>query len=116
MFKRLILLIPALALSACIVVIADDDADISRDDKHPIVNADSSVSKADFKLGNRIENMIHSDHELMNADVSVSNHGQDITLHGELFDASDLQRVIDIAMSDHEVRSVSSRIILNLTK
>ena len=116
MFKRILLLIPALALSACIVVIGDDDADISRDDGHITVHADSSRSKTDYKLGNRIENAIHADTELMNANVSVSNQGQDITLHGELFDASDLQRVIDIAMSDPEVSSVSSRIILNLTK
>lgn len=116
MFKRIALLLPALALTACVVVIGDDDAELHIDDDRTISHHQSNKLKQDHIIGNRVEDALHNDAQLMNTDISVSNQGQNIILHGELFSAADLQRAIDIAMSDPEVSAVSSRIILTLSK
>ena len=116
MFKRIALLLPALALTACVVVIADEDADLRFDDDSAVSHHQSNKVKQDYIISNRVEDALHNDSQLMNADISVSNKGQNIILHGELFSASDLQRAIDVALADPEVNAVSSRIVLTLSK
>lgn len=116
MYKRLALLIPALVLSACIVVIGDEDADIHYDDDRAVKQHEHSSKNDSYELSNRIEDAILADPQLLNADISVSSEGHNIFLHGELFSTDDLDRAVDIALLDPEVESVSSRIILNLVK
>ncbi len=114
MFKRLALLFPALALTACVVVIGDDDADVHFDDDEVQIHSQRSVQHSD--ISNRIEAAIHADSVLMYADISVSKKGPVVYLHGEVFDASHIEHAVNIALADSEANTVSSRIILTIEK
>ena len=114
MFKRLALLFPALALSACVVVIGDDDADLHFDDEDTIVHSERSIQHS--SISNRIEDAIHADSVLKYADISVSNKGQVTYLHGEVFEPSHIQHAVNIALADVDTNTVSSRIILTIEK
>lgn len=116
MFKRLALLFPALALSACVVVIGDDDADVHFDDDETVMHTSKAKHKQSFALSNRIEDAIRADQALQYADISVSNMGQTVTLHGEVYEASLIQHAVNIALADPETIAVSSRIILTIEK
>lgn len=114
MLKRFALLFPALALSACVVVIGDDDADIHFDDDDTVVHSESYTQNTG--ISNRIEDAIHADPALQYADISVSKKGQDIYLHGEVFEASHIEHAVNIALADPDTNTVSSRIILTVEK
>ncbi len=116
MFKRLALLFPALALSACVVVIGDDDADVHFDDEETVIHSTNKQHKHNFALSNRIEDAIRADQALQYADINVSNTGQAVTLHGEVFESSHIQHAVNIALADSETNTVSSRIILTIEK
>ncbi len=116
MYKRLALLFPALALSACVVVIGDDDADLHFDDEETVIHSSTAHHKQSFALSNRIEDAIRADQALQYSDISVSNSGQAVTLHGEVYEASHIQHAVNIALADSETNVVSSRIILTIEK
>jgi len=114
MFKRLILLIPTLALSACVVVIGDDDADLHFDDGETIVHSRSQSNNT--SASNRIEEAIYADPALEFADINVSKKGKNVYLHGEVFDVTHIEKAVNIALADPDTTTVSSRIILTIEK
>ena len=116
MFKRLALLFPALALTACVVVIGDDDADVHFDDNEVRVHSERTVQHSNSSVSNRIEDAIHADSVLKYADISVSKKGPVVYLHGEVFDASHIEHAVNIALADAEAGTVSSRIVLTIEK
>jgi len=114
MFKKLTLLLPAFALSACLVVIGDEDADLHFDDGDNIVHSESYLNNQ--RVIQRIEDALYADPALQNADINVSAKGQNIYLHGEVYEPYLIERAVNLALADPDTQAVSSRIVLTLKK
>ncbi|MBT8140944.1 MAG: BON domain-containing protein [Gammaproteobacteria bacterium] len=119
-FKYLLLLTIPMLLSACVVVIGDDDGELSYGHEQDIYSShhdnESETHLSNYALPERVQNKFSDDAVLFDRNISVTAKNGIVYLHGEVFSQSDLDRAVTLALEEEDVVAVSSRLILTIAK
>lgn len=120
-FRRLISLAAAgallLALGGCVLAIgADGDSQPRAYTTGGWVKHQAEVSNSERALASKVVAALTQDPVLRDADINVRVHGSIVTLTGQVFDLATYQHAIEVVQGVEGVRSVVSRIELDISK